>query len=44
MAALVGHKSVEMTARYAGLDRTKATEASKALEAEAGIAPPPNSG
>jgi integrase len=41
VAALVGHESVEMTALYAGLDRTKATEASKALEAELGIALPP---
>jgi integrase len=44
VAALVGHQSVEMTARYAGLNRTKATEASKALEAELGIAMPENSG
>jgi len=42
VAALVGHRSVEMTAHYAGLDRTKATEASKALEAELGIALPAN--
>ncbi len=42
VAELVGHQSVEMTVRYAGLNRTKATEASRALEAELGIALPPN--
>jgi integrase len=40
VAPMVGHSSVEMTAHYAGLNRTKAAGALRAMETALGIAPP----
>jgi integrase/recombinase XerD len=40
VAPMVGHSSVEMTAHYAGLNRTKAAGALRAMESALGIAPP----
>lgn len=39
VAALVGHASVDMTVHYAGLNRTKAAEGLRALEASMGLCP-----
>jgi integrase len=39
VAQMVGHKSADLTIHYAGLDRERATEAARALEASLGLAP-----
>lgn len=39
VAQMVGHKSADLTIHYAGLDRERATEAARALEAGLGLAP-----